>query len=176
MNHLKIFSWRLWVLWWANKLSFCWCSHDTYFPLMIVIMCSEELTTPSPDHAPLLTCPGSGPASPVWMFGPFLVRTFLMLSTHAIFWSSEHRHHHHKLFINVSLQTVIWVCHILDMGIFKILSMRNIKYEYWIQDSGFALKPIIIHDWNYYSRLKIQHRLRSSAEKTISLQMRMHLK
>ena len=87
------------------------------------------------DHAHLLTWPGSGPASPVWMFGPFLVRTFLMLSTHAIFWSSEHRHHHHKLFIKVSLQTVIWVCHIPDMRIFKILSMRNIKYEYWIQDS-----------------------------------------
>ena len=57
-----------------------------------------------------------------------------------------------------------------------IQNIEHEKHQVRVLDSGIALKPIIIHDWNYYSRFKIQHRLRSSAEKTISLQMRMHLK
>ena len=105
------------------------------------------------------------------MFGPFLVRALLMPSHTQYFarYSIIPFHQSFTLDCDLSLASAY-------LGPGGYLSMKKFKYEYWYRSPGVALKPIIIHDWNYYSRFKIQHRLRSSAEKTISLQMRMHLK
>ena len=62
-----------------------------------------------------------------------------------------------KLFIKVSLQTVIWVCRVLDMG--DIQNIGHEKHQVRVLGSGFGIRL----ETNYYSWLELLFLLQNSA-------------
>ena len=105
------------------------------------------------------------------MFGPFLVRALLMPSHTQYFarYSIIPFHQSFTLDCDLSLASAY-------LGPGGYLSMIKFKYEYWYRSPGVALKPIIIHDWNYYSSATKFSRGSEAVQKKVSVQMRMHLK
>ena len=159
MNHLIIFSWRLWVLWWTNKLSFCWCSHDTYFPLMIVIMCSEELTTPSSDHAHCSPAhlPRVWPRLPslnVWtIFSPDFPNALHTRNILVVRASSSSSQAIHQRFTPDCDLSLPYSRH----G--DIQNIEHEKHQVRVLDSGFRIRL----ETNYYSWLELLFPLENSA-------------